>query len=71
LVLGLIDGISNALSLAAGGLFGGSAEFTVGLSLRIGAAAFATAAFAVARCELDRAATSARSHGSWWPRLSF
>jgi hypothetical protein len=46
LVLGLVDGILNGLTLAAGSLLGGSGEVTIGLSLRIGAAAFATAAFA-------------------------
>jgi hypothetical protein len=46
LVLGLIDGILNALTLAAGSLLGGGDEITVGLSLRIGIAALATAAFA-------------------------
>jgi hypothetical protein len=46
LVLGLVDGILNALTLAAGSLLGGSSEVTVGLSLKIGTAAFATAAFA-------------------------
>jgi VIT1/CCC1 family predicted Fe2+/Mn2+ transporter len=46
LVLGLIDGILNALTLAAGALLDASRGVTVGLSFRIGAAAFATAGFA-------------------------
>lgn len=46
LVLGLVDGILNALTLGAGSLLGGSHHVTIGLALRIGAAAFASAAFA-------------------------
>jgi hypothetical protein len=46
LVLGLVDGILNALTLAAGSLLGGSGEITIGLSLCIRAAAFAIAALA-------------------------
>jgi predicted membrane protein (TIGR00267 family) len=46
LVLGLVDGILNALTLGAGSLLGGSKHVTVGLALRIGAAAMASSAFA-------------------------
>ena len=45
-MLGLVDGILNALTLGAGSLLGGSEHVTVGLALRIGAAAMASSAFA-------------------------
>lgn len=47
LALGFADGILNALTLAAATMLGGERHATVGLALRIGAAAFVTAGFAV------------------------
>ncbi|MBN9622134.1 MAG: hypothetical protein J0H06_04125, partial [Actinobacteria bacterium] len=45
--LGLVDGILNALTLAAANLVGGNEHVTVSLALRIGVAALVTAGFAV------------------------
>ncbi|WP_051095370.1 hypothetical protein [Streptomyces sp. LaPpAH-108] len=47
LVLGLVDGLLNALTLAAASLVGSGTPVTAGLAVRVGLAALTTAAFAV------------------------
>lgn len=47
LVLGLMDGLLNALTLTAASLVGGGSPVTYQLALRVGAVALATSAFAV------------------------
>ncbi|MER7967538.1 hypothetical protein ABTX35_00720 [Streptomyces sp. NPDC096080] len=47
LVLGLVDGLLNALTLAAASLVGSAAPVTASLALRVGLVALTTAAFAV------------------------
>ncbi|WP_208754001.1 hypothetical protein [Streptomyces bauhiniae] len=47
LVLGLVDGLLNALTLAAASLVGSGAPVTASLAVRVGLVALTTAAFAV------------------------
>lgn len=47
MVLGLLDGITNALGLTSGSLLNGGSAVTVGLSLRVAGFALATAVVAI------------------------
>jgi hypothetical protein len=47
IVLGLIDGITNALGLSSGSILRGGSALGLGLSLRVATFALATAAFAI------------------------